>query len=98
MCGSLDYGDLGALNIELKINALRLGSKYLFEIFFLGSNAKWFYFARYFLRHFNADLYSRNRPHVICKLPLFYSSLHSLHFQLLSVTVVISNCFRSGKL
>ena len=81
MCGSLDSGGVGSVNIEHKLNALLL--IHVCNII-LGTKAKWFYFVHYvfgfFLRHLNADLYSRSRPHITCDLPLFYLSLHKILF------------------
>jgi exonuclease III len=66
-------GGMGVVNIEQKLNALRLMH---LRDFILGTSAKWFYFTRYFvgfhLRKFNAVLYSRLRPHQVEFVPPFY--------------------------
>jgi exonuclease III len=74
MYASSTAGGMQVVNIEFKLHALHL--MHLRNII-MGTSAKWFFFARYFigfhLRRYNADLYSRTRPQQICHIPAFYA-------------------------
>jgi exonuclease III len=80
-------GGMDVVNIEQKLHSLRIMH---LRNFILGTSAKWFYFARYFLgfhlRRFNESLYSRTRPHQIAFIPSFYSDC------LASLSLLLKQC------